>query len=116
MKSVKVLALSFGVLLSVPSYAANQIQSATLKDVQTVGSTTKKQKHQQYDLVVDTSTQEYSCRTKLGSSFNPTQFVVGSPVQLKVNGQKGEITTAAGNKNKCAIVRVGAPAPAPARY
>jgi hypothetical protein len=115
MKLVQMFAVSFGVLLSVPSYAANQIESATLKDVQTVGSTTKKQKHQQYDLVVDTSSQEYTCRTKLGSSFNPTQFVVGAPVQLKVNGQKGEVSTAAGNKNKCAIVRVGMPTPPPAR-
>ena len=45
------------------------VQPATLKDLQTVGSTSKKQKHQQYDLVIDTSSNEYVCRTKLGSSL-----------------------------------------------
>jgi hypothetical protein len=111
MKLLKASALSLAFLLAAPVFAADQLQSATLKDVQTVGSTTKKQKKQQYDMVVDTSTQEFTCRTKLGSGFNPTQYVVGSPVQFKVNGQKGEIVTAAGNKNKCAIVRVAAPQP-----
>ena len=73
--------------------AASLVQTATLKDLQTVGTTSKKQKHQQYDLVVDTSTNEYVCRTKLGSSLKPTQFVVGSTLQFKVNGQNGEART-----------------------
>jgi hypothetical protein len=97
-----------GSLLGASAFAANQVQTATLKDLKTVGSTDKKQKKQQYDLVVDTSTQEYTCRTKLGSSFNATDFVVGSPLQFKVSGQKGEATTSAGKKTKCGIVRVGA--------
>jgi 3-keto-L-gulonate-6-phosphate decarboxylase len=95
-----------GGLLSAPSFAADQVQAATLKDLQTVGTTSKKQKHQQYDLVIDTSSNEYTCRTKLGGSFNPTQFVVGSPLQFKVNGQKGEAKTADGKKTNCAVVRV----------
>jgi hypothetical protein len=99
-------------LLSTAALAASLIQTATLKDLQTVGSTSKKQKHQQYDLVVDTSTNEYTCRTKLGSSFKPTQFVVGSSLQFKASGQNGEATNSAGNKVKCGIVRVAAvPAP-----
>ena len=57
-----------------------------------MGTTTKKQKHQQYDLIVDTSSNEYVCRTKLGSSVKPTQFVVGSPPEFKLNGQNGEAT------------------------
>jgi hypothetical protein len=36
-------------LLSTAALAASLVQTATLKDFQTVGSTTKKQKHQQYD-------------------------------------------------------------------
>jgi hypothetical protein len=96
------------VLLSGPVFAADMVQTATLRDLQTVGTTSKKQKHQQYDLVVDTSVNEYTCRTKLGSSFNPTQFVVGSPLQFKVNGQKGEAIVPAGAKTKCSIVRVAA--------
>jgi hypothetical protein len=99
-------------LLATAALADSLVQTATLKDLQTVGTTSKKQKHQQYDLVIDTSTNEYVCRTKLGSSLKPTQFVVGSTLQFKVNGQNGEATTADGKKTKCAIVRVAA-APAP---
>jgi hypothetical protein len=109
MRLFKACVLTLGGLLSVPLFAADLIQTGTLKDVQTVGTTSKKQKHQQYDMVVDTSNQEYTCRTKLGSSFNPTQFVVNAPVQFKVNGQKGEVSTPNGNKAKCAVVRVSAP-------
>ena len=96
-------------LFSAAALAASLTQTATLKDLQTVGSTTKKQKHQQYDFVVDTPTNEYVCRTKLGSSVKPTQFVVGSSVQFKVNGQKGEVTNSAGNHVGCGIVKVVAP-------
>jgi hypothetical protein len=97
-----------GAVLSTAAMAADLIQTGKLKDLQTVGSTSKKQKHQQYDLVIDTSTNEYVCRTKLGSSLKPTQFVVGSSLQFKVNGQNGEATTSDGKKTKCAIVRVAA--------
>jgi hypothetical protein len=97
-----------GALVSAAAPAESLVQTATLKDLQTVGSTTKKQKHQQYDLVLDTRTNEYVCRTKLGSSLKPTQFVVGSTLQFKVNGQNGEATNSAGNRAKCAIVRVAA--------
>src|ERR1700761_4768059 len=97
-----------GVVLSGVALGADLVQTATLKDLQTVGTTSKKQKHQQYDLVIDTASNEYVCRTKLGGSFNPTQFVVGSPLQFKVNGQKGEAKTTDGKKTNCAVVRVAA--------
>jgi hypothetical protein len=97
-----------GVVLSAAGLAADLVQTATLKDLQTVGTTSKKQKHQQYDLVIDTASNEYVCRTKLGSSMKPTQFVVGSPVQFKVNGQSGEAKNSAGNHVKCGIVKVTA--------
>ena len=96
-----------GALTSTSALAAALIQTATIKDLQTVGSTTKKQKHQQYDLIIDTSSNEYVCRSKLGSSLKPTQFVVGSTVQFKQNGQNGEVKNSAGNNVKCGIVRVG---------
>jgi hypothetical protein len=95
-------------VLTTVALADSLVQTATLKDFQTVGTTTKKQKHQQYDLVLDTSTNEYVCRTKLGNSVKPTQFVVGSTLEFKVNGQNGEATNTSGNKVKCAIVRVAA--------
>ena len=97
-----------GAVFSTAAMAASVVQTATLKDLQTVGTTSKKQKHQQYDLIIDTSTKEYVCRTKLGSSLKPTQFVVGSSLQFTVNGQNGEATTSDGKKTKCAIVRVAA--------
>jgi hypothetical protein len=97
-------------VFSTAAMAASLVQTATLKDLQTVGTTSKKQKHQQYDLIIDTSTNEYVCRTKLGSSLKPTQFVVGSSLQFTVNGQNGEAANSAGNKTKCAIVRVAAAA------
>ncbi len=96
-------------LLSLAALAASVTQTATLKDLQTVGSTSKKQKHQQYDFVLDTPTNEYVCRTKLGSSIKPTQFVVGSSVEFKVDGQKGEVKNTAGNHVGCGIVKVVAP-------
>jgi hypothetical protein len=96
-----------GALAPQAALAASTVQTATLKDLQTVGSTTKKQKHQQYDLVLDSGTNEYVCRTKLGSSLKATDFVVGSPVEFKLNGQNGEATTPAGKHTKCGIVRVG---------
>jgi opacity protein-like surface antigen len=95
-------------LFSTAAMAASLVQTATLKDLQTVGTTSKKQKHQQYDLVLDTSTNEYVCRTKLGSSLKPTQFVVGSSLQFKLSGQNGEAANLRGNRAKCAIVRVAA--------
>jgi len=95
-------------VFSTAAMAGSLVQTATLKDLKTVGTTSKKQKHQQYDLVIDTSTNEYVCRTKLGSSLKPTQFVVGSSVQFKVDGQNGEATTSDGKKTKCGIVRVAA--------
>ena len=91
---------------STAALAASLIQTATLKDLQTVGSTNKKQKHQQYDLVIDTPTNEYVCRTKLGSSMKPTQFVVGSTLEFKVDGQKGEVKNTAGNHVGCGVVKV----------
>jgi hypothetical protein len=99
----------FTALFSVATLAASTTTTATLKDLQTVGSTSKKQKHQQYDFVVDTPTNEYVCRSKLGSSMKPTQFVVGSTLEFKVDGQKGEVKNTQGNHVSCGIVKVVAP-------
>src|ERR1700722_6168312 len=103
-----------GSLFATAALAASLIQTATLKDLKTVGSTDKKQKHQQYDLVIDTTSNEYICRSKLGSTVKPTQFVVGSTIEFKLNGQNGEAKNSDGKTVKCGIVRVAAtPAPQP---
>jgi DNA topoisomerase VI subunit B len=100
------------VLFSTAALAASLVQTATLKDLKTVGSTDKKQKHQQYDLVIDTPSNEYVCRSRLGSTVKPTQFVVGSTIEFKLNGQSGEAKNSVGKTVKCGIVRVAAiPAP-----
>jgi hypothetical protein len=62
-----------GAIVATAAPAESVVQTATLKDLQTVGTTSKKQKHQQYDLLLDTRTNEYVCRTKLGSSLKPTR-------------------------------------------
>jgi DNA topoisomerase VI subunit B len=108
---------SFGLYLlvagvSIFAQAAAVTQNATLKDLKTVGSTDKKQKYRQYDLILDTPTNEYICRSKLGKTVKPTEFVVGSTVQFKLNGQNGEATNTMGNTVKCGIVRVAVVPPA----
>ncbi len=105
MQRYKILGLGVAVF-SLLAQAAPVTQTATLKDLKTVGSTDKKQKHQQYDLIVDTSSNEYICRSKLGSKVKPTEFVVGSTIEFKLNGQNGEAANAMGNRVKCGIVRV----------
>ncbi len=95
-------------------WGASITETATLKDLQTVGSTSKKQKHQQYDLVIDTAANEYTCRSRLGSKVKPTEFVVGSTIQFAINGQNGVAVNAAKKKIRCGIVRVaGAPSVQP---
>ena len=96
------------IVLSSGALAASLIQTATLKDLQTVGTTNKKQKHQQYDLVIDTPSNEYVCRSKLGATVKPTQFVVGATIEFKLDGQNAEAKNSTGNKVKCGIVRVAA--------
>jgi dihydrodipicolinate reductase len=96
------------VFLSTAAMAGRLVQTATLKDLQPVGTTNKIQKHQQYDLVIDTSTNEYVCRSKLGSTVKPIEFVVGTTLEFKLSGQNGEATTSAGKHVKCGIVRVAA--------
>jgi hypothetical protein len=104
---LSILCLASG-LFSTAALAASLVQTATLKDLKTVGSTDKKQKHQQYDLVIDTPSNEYVCRSRLGSTVKPTQFVVGSTIEFKLNGQSGEAKNSVGKTVKCGIVRVAA--------
>jgi hypothetical protein len=94
------------VIASSPALGAKQIATAKLKDLQPVGSATKKQKKLQYDFFLDTGNHEYTCRSKLGATVKPTEFVVGSDMQFEINGQNGQVTSPEGKKAKCSIVRV----------
>ena len=107
-------ALLLASLSGVGMAANKESGSSTLKDVQPAGTTDKKHKKQQYDLTFATSKNEFTCRTNEKEKVNATDWVVGSSVSYKVNGNKGELKNTQSNKSvKCTIVRVaaaGAPA------
>jgi hypothetical protein len=107
----KLLALLVMVLIiSGLSLAANKESgSTTLTNVQPAGTTDKKHKKQQYDLSFTSTTNDYTCRTNENEKVNATDWVVGSPINYKINGNKGEIKNTQSNKNvKCLVVRVAA--------
>jgi hypothetical protein len=115
----KTLALGLIVLfLGIPALAANKESgNTTLKDVQPAGTTDKQHKKQQFDLSFVTSQNEYACRTNEKDKVQATQWVVGSNIAYKINGNKGEVkNTQSGKSVKCTVVRVApltaAPLPA----
>jgi len=83
--------------------------STTLTNVQPAGTTDKQHKKQQFDLTFSTSNNEYTCRTNENQKVQATQFVVGTAVNYKIDGNKGEVKSTTSGKNaKCALVRVAA--------
>jgi gentisate 1,2-dioxygenase len=102
------IALTFLMMVTLSAGAATKDSgSTTLKDVQPVGVTDKKHKHQQYDLSFVSSTgKDYTCRTGEKTSVKATDFVVGSNVNYHVDGNKGKVKTSAGKQVSCMIVRV----------
>lgn len=96
------------ILLSSLSFAANkQSGTTTLKDVQPAGTTDKKHKKQQYDLTFTTPSNEFTCRSNENQKMEATQFVVGSTISYRINGNKGEVKNSQSGKNvKCTVVRV----------
>ncbi|HEY4961144.1 MAG TPA: hypothetical protein VFC15_13250 [Candidatus Limnocylindrales bacterium] len=88
--------------------------STTLTNVQPAGTTDKQHKKQQFDLTFSTSNNEYTCRTNENQKVQATQFVVGTTVNYKIDGNKGEVKSTSSGKNaKCTLVRVAAITPAP---
>jgi hypothetical protein len=102
--------VSLAILIIVTSSAAAATKDSgttTLKDVQPVGTTDKKHKHQRYDLsFVSSTAKEYTCRTGEKTSVKATDLVVGSDVNYQVDGNKGKLKTSAGKQVSCTIVRV----------
>jgi hypothetical protein len=92
------------------AFAANKESgSTTLKDVQPAGTTDKKHKKQQFDLSFATSKNEYTCRTNENQKVQATDFVVGSSIDYKIDGNKGHVkSTSTGKSAKCTLVRVAA--------
>lgn len=83
--------------------------NSTLKDVQPAGTTDKNHKKQQYDLSFATSKHEYTCRSNENEKVEATNFVVGTGISYKIDGNKGQVkSTSSGKSVKCTIVRVAA--------
>lgn len=91
--------------LAHPSFADKFKADTTLKDNQPAGVKAKDQKHQVYDLFFDAQGKTYTCRTDSGKSMDATDFVVGSPIHVELDGNKAKLKTAANKKVECEIVR-----------
>ena len=101
------------ILLSTVTVAADKENgNTTLKDMQPAGTTDKKHKKQQYDLTFATSKHEYTCRTNENEKVEATNFVVGTGISYKIDGNKGQVKSTQSGKNvKCTLVRVAAVTP-----
>ncbi len=94
--------------------AEKESGNTTLKDVQPAGTTDKKHKKQQYDMTFATSKHEYTCRSNENEKVQATNFVVGTGISYKIDGNKGQVkSTSSGKSVKCTLVRVAAVTPAP---
>jgi hypothetical protein len=80
--------------------------TATLKDLQTTGTTDKKHKNQQYDFTFVVTSKEYTCRTHEKTKLNATDYVVGDNITYQIDSNKAKIKNTAGKETKCTIVRV----------
>jgi hypothetical protein len=93
------------VSLTLPSFADKIKADTSLKEVQPFGVKDKEHKHQAYDLFFDAQGKTYTCRTDSGKSMNATDFVVGSPIHLELDGNKAKIKNRDNKKVECEIVR-----------
>jgi hypothetical protein len=109
MRRILTLCLVLFLFTAMAVAAKKESGSTTLKDVQPAGTTDKKHKKQQFDLTFASPNNEYTCRSNEKDKVNATNWVVGSPVSYKINGNKGEVkNTQSGKSVKCTVVRVAA--------
>jgi hypothetical protein len=104
----KLLIASLLVIVTLPVAAGTKDKgTTTLKDVQPAGGTDKKNKHQQYDLFLSTTSgKDYTCRTKPGEKVKATDMAVGSNISYEIKDDKGKIKISSGKNLDCKIVRV----------
>jgi hypothetical protein len=96
-------------LAGIAMAANKESGSTTLTNIQPAGTTDKQHKKQQYDLAFSTTKNDYTCRTNEKDKVNATDWVVGSTINYKINGNKGEVKNTQSNKDvKCMVVRVAA--------
>jgi len=106
-----VIVLFFGILALA---ADKESGSTTLTNVQPAGTTDKQHKKQQFDLTFSSSKNEYTCRSNENQKVQATDFVVGTTVNYKIDGNKGQVKSTSSGKNvKCTLVRVAALTAAP---
>ena len=109
MRTVIVLFVIVLFTVSLALAAKKESGSTTLKDVQPAGTTDKKHKKQQFDLSFASFTNEYTCRTNENEKVRATDFVVGTTVNYKIDGNQGQVKSTSSGKNvKCTLVRVAA--------
>jgi hypothetical protein len=88
------------------SAGSKESGKATLKNVEPVGTTSKQDKHQQFDFSFEASGKKYTCRSPLGKAVSATDYVVGSDLDYEIKGNSGKLKNSAGKEVKCTIVRV----------
>lgn len=99
--------LFFGLLCAATALAGSkEAGKATLKNLQTVGTMDKKDKHQQFDFSFEASGKSYTCRSAPGKSVKATDYVVGSDLTYEIKGDSGKLKNSSGKEVKCTIVRV----------
>lgn len=91
--------------LALPSVADKFKVDTTLKDSQPYGVKDKEHKHQAYELTFEAQGKTFTCRTDSGHSMNATDFVVGSSINVEIDGNEAKIKTPVNKKVKCEIVR-----------
>jgi uncharacterized protein YcfJ len=103
------LATAFLFALTLSAFAGNKLEgTTTLKDSQPYGVKDKEHKHQAYDLAFQAEGKSYTCRTAPNKSMNATDFVVGTDIRYRIDGNKAKIKTPQNKEVDCKIVRVEA--------
>ena len=114
MRGTMILGLLMMVTLNAVA-ATKDSGSTVLKDVQPAGTTDKKHKNQQYDLLFASAAagKDYTCRTGDKTKVKATDLAVGSNITYQVNGNKGKVKTSAGKQLDCTVVRLANTSDAP---
>jgi len=101
------LATALLLAISLPALAGDKLEgTTTLKDSQPYGVKDKEHKHQAYELSFQAAGKSYLCHTDPDKSMNATDFVVGTDIKYKIDGEKVKIKTTKNKELQCKIVRV----------
>jgi hypothetical protein len=102
-------ALLLVLVCALPATAGQKMKGmAKLSDLQTAGTTDKKNKNQMYDFIFEAGANHYTCRTANNTKLKATDFVVGSDVSYQIDGDKVKLKSTTGKEAKCKVVRVEA--------